>query len=175
MLFVAGAPVTPARLAEAAGCDEAAVIDALAELERRLVGRGVRVQRHGDLVQLVTAPEAADAVERLLGLDVSVRLSNAALETLAVIAYRQPVTRAQIEHVRGVSADRAIATLLAHGLIEEVGRLETPGRPAVFGTTVEFLEQFGLASLADLPPLPENAPSDELAEGSPPQGPATAR
>lgn len=158
MLFVAGAPLSPRRLAEAAGCDEASVIEALAELERRLVGRGIRLQRHGDLVQLVTAPEAAAAVERLLGLDGSVRLSNAALETLAVIAYRQPVTRAQIEQVRGVSADRAIATLLAHGLIEEVGRLESVGRPALFGTTVEFLEHFGLMSLADLPPLPENVP-----------------
>jgi segregation and condensation protein B len=158
LLFVAGAPLSPRRLAEAAGCDEASVIEALAELERRLVGRGIRLQRHGDLVQLVTAPEAAAAVERLLGLDGSVRLSNAALETLAVIAYRQPVTRAQIEQVRGVSADRAIATLLAHGLIEEVGRLESVGRPALFGTTVEFLEHFGLMSLADLPPLPENVP-----------------
>jgi segregation and condensation protein B len=77
------------------------------------------------------------------------------LETLAVIAYRQPVTRAQIEQVRGVNADRAIATLLAHGLIEEVGRLDAPGRPVLFGTTFEFLEHFGLRSLAELPPLPD--------------------
>jgi segregation and condensation protein B len=143
-------------LAEVAGCDETAVADALEELDRQLTERGIRLQRHGDLVQLVTAPEAAAAVERFLGLNVTVRLSNAALETLAVVAYRQPVTRAQIEQVRGVSADRAIATLLAHGLIEEVGRQETVGRPALFGTTVEFLEHFGLASLADLPPLPDD-------------------
>lgn len=155
MLFVAEAPVSLRRLAEVAGCDEAAVAEALEELEQQLAGRGIRLQRHHELVQLVTAPEAAAAVERFLGLDGTVRLSNAALETLAVIAYRQPVTRAQIEQVRGVSADRAIATLIAHGLIEEVGRLNAVGRPALFGTTVEFLEHFGLRSLADLPPLPQ--------------------
>jgi segregation and condensation protein B len=149
------------RLAAAAGCAEAEVAEALNALALQLEERGIRLQRHGDHVQLVTAPEAAAAVERFLGLDVTVRLSNAALETLAVIAYRQPVTRAQIEQVRGVSADRAIATLLAHGLIEEVGRLETVGRPALFGTTVEFLEHFGLRSLADLPPLPDEQEPDD--------------
>lgn len=137
-------------------------MDALAV---QLADRGIRLQRHGDQVQLVTAPEAAPAVERFLGLEGAVRLSSAALETLAVIAYRQPVTRAQIEQVRGVSADRAIATLLAHGLIEEVGRLETVGRPALFGTTVEFLEHFGLQSLADLPPLPEEPELDDPPDG----------
>lgn len=137
-------------------------MDALAV---QLADRGIRLQRHGDQVQLVTAPEAAAAVERFLGLEGAVRLSSAALETLAVIAYRQPVTRAQIEQVRGVSADRAIATLLAHGLIEEVGRLETVGRPALFGTTVEFLEHFGLQSLADLPPLPEEPEPDDPPDG----------
>jgi segregation and condensation protein B len=155
VLFVADAPVSQQRLAEALEIPTTLIPGALEALERALVGRGLRLQRQGELVQLVTAPEVASAVERFLGLATPARLSNAALETLAVIAYRQPVTRAQIEQVRGVNADRAIATLLAHGLIEEVGRLDAPGRPVLFGTTFEFLEHFGLRSLAELPPLPD--------------------
>jgi segregation and condensation protein B len=103
----------------------------------------------------VTAPESARFVRRLRGLAEHVRLSRAALEVLAVVAYRQPVTRAEIEAIRGVNGDRALTTLLTRGLVEEVGRKEAIGRPVLFGTTLTFLEQLGLPSLGALPPVPE--------------------
>jgi segregation and condensation protein B len=102
---------------------------------------------------MVTAPEAADQVRRFLGLELSGKLSPAALETLAIVAYRQPVTRAQIEAIRGVNSDSVLRTLVNHGLIEEQGRLEQAGRPIIFGTTFEFLQQFGLSDLEQLPSL----------------------
>jgi segregation and condensation protein B len=102
---------------------------------------------------MVTAPEATDHVRRFLGLELSGRLSPAALETLAIVAYRQPVTRAEIENIRGVNSDSVLRTLINRGLIEEQGRLEQVGRPIVYGTTFEFLQQFGLSSTDELPPL----------------------
>jgi segregation and condensation protein B len=113
----------------------------------------VRLQQSGDLVQLVSAPQTGVYVERFLGLE-HPPLTNASLETLAIIAYRQPMTRAGIESVRGVDCDGPIRTLLARGLIEEVGRAPVVGRPTLFGTTVRFLEYFGLERPDDLPPLP---------------------
>jgi len=175
ILFVAEGPVEIGRVQRALEVDRAeteAAVGRLADLYR---GRGVRLQRRGETLQLVSAPEAAEYVERFLGLAESGRLSTAALETLAVVAYRQPVTRAQIEAVRGVSADYAIRTLLARNLIEEVGRLETVGRPAVFGTTFEFLQYFGLESLDRLPALPEAlialAESRAASAAQPPRAP----
>jgi segregation and condensation protein B len=109
------------------------------------------LQRLGEQVQLVTAPENAHYVAALLGLPMSARLTTAAMETLSVIAYRQPITRAQIEAIRGVNSDRALASLVQHGLVVEVGRAQTVGRPALFATTPEFLQQFGLTSLEELP------------------------
>ena len=117
--------------------------------------RGVRIQRDGRYVQMVTEPEAAPYVERLLGMDHQQRLSHAALEALAIIAYRQPITRATIDSVRGVNSDHAVATLIGRGLVEEVGRAATPGHPGLLGTTVRFLEHFGLESPQDMPPLPQ--------------------
>lgn len=119
---------------------------------------GLLLQRDDDRLQLVTAPASARYVRRLRGLDEQARLSRASLEVLAVIAYRQPATRAEIEAIRGVNGDRAISTLLARGLIEEVGRRETVGRPVEFGTTLGFLEHLGLRSLEDLPPVPTPDP-----------------
>lgn len=118
--------------------------------------RGIRLQRKGDKVQLVSAPEAGSKIERFLAhcvgsLEVSGRLSPAALETLSIVAYRQPVTRAQIEAIRGVQSNSVIRSLVRRGLLEEVGRAETVGRPILYGTTFEFLQQFGLQSLCDLP------------------------
>jgi segregation and condensation protein B len=115
---------------------------------------GLMLQRDGGRLQLATTPASAPYVRRLRGLEEQGRLSRAALEVLAVVAYRQPITRAEIEAVRGVGGDRALATLLQRELIEEVGRKETVGRPVLFGTTLAFLEHAGLRSLADLPPLP---------------------
>lgn len=155
LLFVAEGPVEIGRLQRALQVDQPSVDAALDNLGEALRTRGVRLQRAGATVQLASAPEAAEVVERFLGLSDGSRLSAAALETLAIVAYRQPVTRAQVEALRGVGADYAIRTLLARGLIEEGGRLDTVGRPAVFGTTYEFLQYFGLERLEQLPALPE--------------------
>ena len=114
-------------------------------------GRGIRLQRLGEQVQLVTAPENARYIAALLDLPMTARLTTSAMETLAVISYRQPITRAQIEAVRGVNSDRAVASLVQHGLVAEIGRAQTIGRPALFATTPEFLQQFGLTSLEQLP------------------------
>lgn len=118
---------------------------------------GIRVQRDGDAVQLVTAPENAPAVQRFLGVARPPALSRSALEVLTVVAYRQPVTRPEVEAIRGINSDRALSTLAARGLIEEKGHRPGPGRPTEYGTTFGFLEYFGLSSLDDLPPLPQSA------------------
>ena len=133
--------------------DDAHLIAGLQLLEDELVRqeRGIRLQRLGEQVQLVTAPENARYIAALLGLPMTAKLTSSALETLAVIAYRQPITRGQIEGVRGVNSDRALASLLQHSLVIEVGRAQSVGRPALFATTPEFLQLFGLTSLEQLP------------------------
>ncbi|MHB0856338.1 MAG: SMC-Scp complex subunit ScpB [Anaerolineae bacterium] len=163
LLFVADGPAASEDLAKAIDIDVMAVEEGLNRLREGLAGRGVRLERVGRRVQLVSAPEAAVAVERFLGLDVSGKLSPASLETLAIIAYRQPITRAQIDAIRGVNSDGVIRTLLAKNLVAPVGRLEQVGRPVVFGTTCEFLQYFGLTSLEELPNLPE---LEEPSEGA---------
>lgn len=160
LLFVADEPVSVGRLAEALEVAPGQVERALRELEQSLEGRGLRVERMGSRVQLVTAAEAAEHVQRFLGLAAQRRLSPAALEALAIIAYRQPTTRPAIEAVRGVSSDAVLRTLLSAGLIEEVGRAPTVGRPILYGTTFGFLQHFGLGRLEDMPPLEGN--SNEL-------------
>jgi len=160
LLFVADGPLSTEELAEAAQAPLAEVEAALQRLIEAPPRSGLCIVRQGSHVQMVTAPEAAPAVERLLGLDRSARLSSAALETLAIIAYRQPVTRAQIEAIRGVNSDAVIRSLLAKSLIQPVGRLEQAGRPELLGTTFEFLQYFGLKSLEELPPLPESDSED---------------
>jgi segregation and condensation protein B len=157
LLFVADSPVSVSHLAEALERDERDVEAALQTLADGYAGRGMRLQRKGTRVQLVSAPEAAPIIERFLGLSQSGKLSAAALEALAIVAYEQPVTRPQIEAIRGVSSDGVLRTLLSKGLIEEVGRLETVGHPVLFGTTFEFLQYFGLSSLGELPPLETRA------------------
>ncbi len=156
LLFVAPTPVPVARLAQVLGLTEELLEPALAQLAAGYVEarRGLRLLRKGDRVHLTTAPEAAPHIERFLGLDLSSKLSPAALETLAVIAYRQPLTRAGIEAIRGVSCDGVLRTLIARELVEPVGRLEQAGRPFLYSTTVQFLQYFGLESLNHLPPLP---------------------
>ncbi|MCS7177855.1 MAG: SMC-Scp complex subunit ScpB [Anaerolineae bacterium] len=153
LLFVADEPVSVDRLARALETPLVEVEAALEELERALQERGLRLQRMGERVQLVTAPEAAPWVERFLGLGERRRLSQAALETLAIIAYRQPVSRPEIEAIRGVNCDSVLRTLLAAGLIEEAGRAPAPGRPILYVTTFAFLQHFGLTRPEDLPPL----------------------
>lgn len=153
LLFVAGEPVSVAQLARALEAPGDAVEAALEQLAAACVARGVRVQRHGDHVQLVSAPEAARAVGRFLGVQASGRLSSAALEVLAIVAYRQPLTRAQIDLVRGVDSSGTLRALLARDLVAEAGRLETVGRPILYTTTPAFLQQFGLTTLDELPAL----------------------
>jgi segregation and condensation protein B len=152
LLFVAERPLTRREIAAVAGVDRATVDDRLGDLEVALAGRGVRLVLSGDRVELVTAPEAGALIARYVGAD-SVRLSPASLETLAIVAYRQPVTKAAVERIRGVDSDYTIRTLLHRRLVVELGRSEAPGRPFLYGTGFEFLERFGLTSLDELPPL----------------------
>ncbi len=159
LLFIAGEPVTVTQLAHALELPHDTIEAALEQLVAACRERGVRVQRSGEGVQLVSAPEAATVIARFLGLGPPPRLSAAALEALAIVAYRQPITRAQVEAIRGVDSSGVIRALLARELIAEAGRLESVGRPILYVTTGEFLQQFGLGSLAELPPieLPEVA------------------
>ncbi|MEK7326175.1 MAG: SMC-Scp complex subunit ScpB [Chloroflexota bacterium] len=165
LLFVADGPAQIAQLATALEVQPRQIEDALAELESLYQTRGLSLQRLKDRVQLTTAPAVAAHIERFLGLESTQHLSRPSLETLAIIAYQQPVTRPQIESIRGVNCDGVIKSLLTKGLIEEVGRTEGPGRPILYGTTTTFLQHFGLSSLHQLPPLNveavlESAPSD---------------
>jgi len=156
LLFVSSEPAPVSRIAEALDVSVEQVEDVLAELKdtsKNGASRGLRIQRRGDKVQLTTRPECAPYVEKFLGLTLTSRLSKPALETLAIVVYQQPVTRPEIEMVRGVNCDGVIQTLLSKGLIEEVARLETAGRPIQYGTTFAFLQHFGLRSLDELPPL----------------------
>jgi segregation and condensation protein B len=152
LLFVAERPLSRREIASLAGVDRDTVDQRLGDLEVSLAERGVRLVVDGDRIELATAPEAGALVARYVGAD-AVRLSPASLETLAIVAYRQPVTRAAIERIRGVDSDYTVRSLLHRRLIVELGRSETPGRPFLYGTGFEFLERFGLTSLTDLPPL----------------------
>ncbi len=162
LLFVAEGPVTVSALAGALQTDESQVEQALESLSADYSARGIRIQRSRDKVLLVSAPEAGPVIERFLGVSGSGHLSAAALETLAIIAYRQPVTRPAMESIRGVNCDGVIHSLMARGLIQEAGRQETAGRPILYETTFEFLQQFGLKGKEDLPPL-EDATEKVLA------------
>jgi len=159
LLFVADGSVHVRELAQALQTDEKAVEEAGLRLQRACAQRGIRVQYEKGRLQLVSAPEAAEHVERFLGLDLSGRLSRAATETVAIIAYRQPVTRAQVEAIRGVDCGGVLRTLTARGLIYEVDRLEQAGRPILYGTTFEFLRYFGVEALSELPPMEDIFPS----------------
>lgn len=153
LLFAAGTPVSVGELARATDARPADVQAALAELECQLSNRGVRLQRLGEEYALVSAPPAGQVVARFLGVGRVERLSPAALETLAIVAYRGPVTRGEVEAIRGVDSSGVIQTLAARGLIEVAGRRSAIGTPFEFRVTSLFLRHFGLASLADLPPL----------------------
>jgi segregation and condensation protein B len=153
MLFVASGPVSTGRLAKALETTPAAVTSLLHSLAEDYRERGLRLQWSGSAVQLTTAPEASPVIERFLGLELTTRLSQAALEVLAIIAYMQPITRPQVDQIRGVNSDGALRTLLSKGLIEELGRLDTPGRPILYGTAPEFLQHFGLNTIEELPAL----------------------
>jgi segregation and condensation protein B len=162
ILFVAGEAVNLADLSRALEVEPGWLEELIETLngDYEAQGRGLRIYRHNQQVQLVTAPEAAPFVERFMGAQTGSKLSAAALESLIIIAYRQPITRQGVEAIRGVDSSGVINTLQARGLIEEVGRAETVGHPVLFGTTFDFLHYFGLKSLKDLPPLEGLQPSN---------------
>ena len=155
VLFVADGPVdlkTLARLTETSTEQVAYCIEQLADGSR---DRGVRVQRTGDQAQLASAPEAAAFIQAYLGIDENQRLSPTVLVTLTVIAYKQPVTKSEVERILKKNCEYGVTMLKARGLITEVGRADGAGRPYLYGTTFKFLEHFGLERPEDLPPLPE--------------------
>jgi segregation and condensation protein B len=152
LLFVAERPLSRREIGVLAGVDRATVDARLGDLEMSLRDRGIRLLIDGDRVELATAAEGGALVARYIGAD-AVRLSPASLEALAIIAYRQPVTRSAVERIRGVDSDYTIRTLLHRRLVVELGRSDAPGRPFLYGTGFDFLERFGLTSLDELPPL----------------------
>lgn len=119
---------------------------------------GLRISEHKHRIQLVTSPEMALPLEEFLGIEITTTLSRAALEALAIIAYKQPITRPQIEEVRGVNSDGVVRNLLSKGLVQETGRAETLGKPVLYGTTEDFLHYFGLQSLDELPDVENEIP-----------------
>lgn len=165
ILFVAGEPVCVEDLAHALDLTVSELSAALDQLrdEYDLDARGVRLARFGDSVQLTTRAEYAPYIERLLQPVQKQSLSQAAMETLSIIAYRQPVTKAEIEAVRGVKCDYSVSSLLHKELICEMGRRESLGRPILYGTTTKFLQHFGIESLNELPPMKLEAVDEKIA------------
>ena len=176
MLFITDRPLSAEKLATVLEKDEAAVRDLLAQLQNSYLdsGRALQIVESGGGFQMATKPEYASYVRKLYRERMTVRLSVASLETLAIIAYRQPLTRAEIESIRGVEVIAALETLVERGLIKVDGRKETVGRPLLYSTTPEFLRFFGFNSLEDMPKLetlvekkPEQPEQDEDASVSP--------
>lgn len=167
LLFVAPGPVTAYQLGTALNLNANEIEKELDTLKHELTTRGLRLQRHLGRYQLTTAPEIAEVVELFLGLEATSRLSKAALESLAIVAYQQPVTRPQIDTIRGVNSDGVMKNLLSKGLIQEAGRTEGPGRPILYTTTSDFLQHFGLSSLDELPPLEIETDSSPVPDGEP--------
>ena len=168
--FALNRPLSVADVAEFLGRSPRVVEQAAGVLAEQLRCRGVMLQRHGDELQLVTRPEVAWAVQRALNPERPSRLSRAAMETLAIVAYRQPVTRAILESIRGVNCEAVLESLEQRRLITEVGRQDTPGHPRLFGTTLRFLQIVGLETIADLPPVPEGAALAHMLEPAPEPG-----
>jgi len=167
LLFVAAGPVAINQLSETLGIKMAEVEQGLLALENRFqAGSGLRLQRFGGRIQLTTAAEMAGLVERFLGLETTARLSRAALEALAIVAYRQPITRPGIDAIRGVNSDGVMKSLLSKGLVQEVGRAEGPGRPILYGVTADFLQHFGLDSIDKLPPFEQVMEQTDQEDGN---------
>jgi segregation and condensation protein B len=154
LLFIAGSPLTVAQIAEVLEVSQSDAEKMIEQLESSYSeGRGLALQRHGGRCQLTSHPQFADDIEKFLGLENTSRLTKPSIEALAIVAYRQPITRPGIDAIRGVSSDGVIKSLLSKGLIQEVGRAEGPGRPILFSTTSDFLQHFGLNSINQLPPF----------------------
>jgi segregation and condensation protein B len=152
LLFAAPGLSSVEQLSQALNVSKSEVEQSLEALSAHLtLEHGLRLQKIRDQYQLITAPEHAEMIEKLLGLEVTSRLTQAALEVLAIVAYKQPTTRPEIDSIRGVNSDGVVKSLLAKGLIEELGRSEAIGRPILYGVTNEFFQHFGLESLDQLP------------------------
>lgn len=153
ILFAVGDAVEIERIAQALEITQEEALETLKELEERYEadGSGLQLHYYEDKVQLSTRAEYYEYLIRTCAVDKKPVLTNALLETLSIIAYRQPVTRMDVEHIRGVNSDRAINRLVEYDLVQEVGRKEAPGRPLLFGTTEQFLRSFGISCLDDLP------------------------
>lgn len=158
LLFVAGEPVAATRLAACLGIGIEDVVELMAELKAVYdnQGRGLQIREVAGGYQMCTRPQFASYIEAFLQPELPA-LSRAALETLAIIAYRQPVTRAEIEYIRGVKVEGVLTTLLNRGLIQEAGRKDAPGRPILYSTTQRFLEFLGIKDLTQLPPLSDTS------------------
>jgi segregation and condensation protein B len=163
ILFSSNRPLRLRELQHATDRERPLIEEALSELRASLAGRGLMLQRQHDLVGLVTRPEVAAYVRRALRPEVTGRLSPAAYETLAIVAFQQPVTRARIEEIRGVNCDSVLTNLELRNLVAEVGRAQGPGQAKLYGTTMRFLQVLGLESLEQLP-----APASRVEEGPQP-------
>lgn len=153
LLFVSPTTTSVKQMADTLGVSTQKIQTAINHLKESLEDRGIRVQENKGRFQLTTAPELADEVEFFLQLETTARFTAASLETLAIVAYQQPITRPGVDAIRGVNSDSVIRNLLSKGLIEETGRSEGPGRPILYGTSPEFLQYFGLGSIKDLPEI----------------------
>jgi len=153
ILFVSPEPISANQIGSLLNIPPREIKNAFSELDQLYQNRGIRLQFHKNKVQITSAPEAALVLENMLNLETTSTLSQAALETLSIIAYQQPITRPQIDSIRGVNSDGVLKTLLNKGLIDDIGRAEGPGRPILYSTTTEFLKYFGLGSYEELPPL----------------------
>jgi len=153
LLFVTPEPISISHLAFVTGVSTKEVESCLEQLTNEYQHKGIRIQKYKEKVIFSTAPELATSIERFLDMETISRLSRASLETLAIVAYQQPVTRPQIENIRGVSCDGVLKSLLGKGLIQETGRAETPGRPILYETTLGFLQHFGIKHIYELPEI----------------------
>jgi segregation and condensation protein B len=169
LLFVSSGLISAGQIAKSLDVSDSDVEKALKSLDEhyKAHGHGIRLMRMKSRVQLTTAPEMSKTIETFLGLEASSTLSTAALEALAIIAYKQPLTRPEVDVIRGVNSDGVMRTLLSKGLIEELGRAETPGRPILYGTTAEFLQYFGLESLEMMPFIDFEALEENLVANEP--------
>lgn len=160
LLFAAAGTTTVHQLAQSLQVTPLRIERALESISSKFNLHGIRLQRHHGEIQLTTAPEYAQDVENFMNLESSSRLTQAAIEVLAIVAYEQPVTRPQIDAIRGVNSDSVLKTLLRYGLVAETGRSEGPGRPIIYQTSADFLQHFGINDLSELPPLiPNDVPS----------------
>lgn len=163
ILFASGEPITVLRIAQACETEPAAIQTALEQLAEAYAARksAVCIRQLGECWQMCTQPEYAQVIQKAVETKKAAPLSTAAMETLTIVAYNQPVSKGFVEHIRGVDSGSVVNTLVEKELLTEVGRLDVPGHPIAYGTTPHFLRCFGLRSLDDLPSLPTAVVSTE--------------